>query len=323
MVSGPPCAACTFPLRWIQEQNGWGCERCHRFFPNSDSKYNPFPSGGDAPQPAPAPLVAAKSKAPIYIAVGAGVLALFVVIGVVAGGGGGGGGSSPDGVAKDAIAALSAGDVDELMNLADIETAINAAMECDTSGGDTYGIGREHKREVERTKKKFQQRVDDLAGATLEFVDVVEQEAEREAMLSKGQRIKDGCVAKADIMNHLVKVRVKVSEKGAAKPYEQTVRMEVIEIGDRFYLGKVRTIELQGGDADESISKIEKFATEMCGCQDKTCADRVQEGFTRWGTDMAKQSRHSGKVTEEATKRMTDAATRYSECYTKILTRNY
>jgi hypothetical protein len=323
MVSGPPCAACAFPLRWIQEQNGWGCERCHRFFPNSGAKYNPFPSNAEAPQPAPV-VAATKSKAPIYIAAGAGVIALFVVIGLVAGGGGGSGGSSREGVAKDAVAALSAGDIDELMQLADLETAIDAAMECDTSGGDTYGIGREQKKEIERTKKKFQQRVDDLAGASLEFVDLVDKDDETERVMTKGERIKLGCTAKTDIKSHRVTVRVKVKEKQAAKPYEQTVRMDIIEIEDRYYLGKVRTIELQGGGgADEAIAKVERFATEMCACQDKTCAERIQEDFTRWGTDMAKGSRDSGKISEDATKRMTEAATRYTECYTKLLTRNY
>jgi hypothetical protein len=33
MVNGPPCATCGTALRWLPEQNAWGCDRCRVMFP--------------------------------------------------------------------------------------------------------------------------------------------------------------------------------------------------------------------------------------------------------------------------------------------------
>ena len=71
MVNGPPCGVCGFTLRWLPQQNGWGCDRCQRMFPASGpgaphaatpspyaqppghapSPYAPQPQGFAPPQP--------------------------------------------------------------------------------------------------------------------------------------------------------------------------------------------------------------------------------------------------------------------------------
>ena len=40
-----------------------------------------------------------------------------------------------------------------------------------------------------------------------------------------------------------------------------------------------------GGDAGEAMAKMEEFSNDMCKCKDKACADKVQEGMTKWSTD--------------------------------------
>ena len=45
-MNGPPCGVCGFTLRWLPQQNGWGCDRCQRMFPAS---------GPGAPQQAATP----------------------------------------------------------------------------------------------------------------------------------------------------------------------------------------------------------------------------------------------------------------------------
>lgn len=44
MVNGPPCAACGWTLRWIPEQNGWGCDQCRQFFPAAPQAAHPHSS---------------------------------------------------------------------------------------------------------------------------------------------------------------------------------------------------------------------------------------------------------------------------------------
>jgi hypothetical protein len=70
-----------------------------------------------------------------------------------------------------------------------------------------------------------------------------------------------------------------------------------------------------------AIEAFEGFTTTMCTCKDKACADDVQQRFTKWGEEMAKDAKSDdGKISSEDTKRMSHVAARYAECYTKLLT---
>lgn len=69
-----------------------------------------------------------------------------------------------------------------------------------------------------------------------------------------------------------------------------------------------------------AVSRFEAFTKQMCACKDKPCADKVQEELTTWSTEMAKDSSLTDRKPDEATmKEMTDLATRYSECFTKLV----
>jgi hypothetical protein len=48
-VNGPPCAVCGFTLRWLPQQNSWGCDRCQRMFPASGAP--PQQAAPQAPSP--------------------------------------------------------------------------------------------------------------------------------------------------------------------------------------------------------------------------------------------------------------------------------
>jgi len=71
---------------------------------------------------------------------------------------------------------------------------------------------------------------------------------------------------------------------------------------------------------DPALAKMCTFREHMCECKDKACADRVNEDFTHWMQEMAKNA--SGEsataTTEDVAKAMADAATAYQECYTKL-----
>src|SRR5438132_3128064 len=60
MVNAPPCAACSWTLRWMPEQNGWGCDRCRQFYPSGSPQLQQPGSQPMAQAPSPyAPQVAA------------------------------------------------------------------------------------------------------------------------------------------------------------------------------------------------------------------------------------------------------------------------
>jgi predicted small lipoprotein YifL len=67
------------------------------------------------------------------------------------------------------------------------------------------------------------------------------------------------------------------------------------------------------------MTKMNGFADEMCACRDKACADVVQEGMTKWSTQMASDagSRGMRKATEKELEQITNIGQRYGECMTK------
>lgn len=78
-----------------------------------------------------------------------------------------------------------------------------------------------------------------------------------------------------------------------------------------------------GGDAGEAMAKMEEFSNDMCKCKDKGCADKVQEGMTKWSTDMAAKAgdKKDPPKTDEATaKKMGEIGQKYAECMTKAMT---
>ena len=78
-----------------------------------------------------------------------------------------------------------------------------------------------------------------------------------------------------------------------------------------------------GGGAGEAMAKMGEFADDMCKCKDKACADKVQEGMTKWSTDMAAKGGDKAsaeKPSEADMKKMTEVGQKYAECMTKAMT---
>jgi hypothetical protein len=77
-----------------------------------------------------------------------------------------------------------------------------------------------------------------------------------------------------------------------------------------------------GGDAGEAVAKMTEFKDQMCACKDKACADKVQEGMTKWSTEMAAKAgdKKEAKTDEATMKKMTEVGQAYGECMTKAMT---
>jgi hypothetical protein len=71
-----------------------------------------------------------------------------------------------------------------------------------------------------------------------------------------------------------------------------------------------------GGDdakSGEAMAKMTEIKDKMCACKDKACADAVQKEMTDWSTAAMKDAANM-KMSPEDTKKMTDVATKMSEC---------
>ena len=84
--------------------------------------------------------------------------------------------------------------------------------------------------------------------------------------------------------------------------------------------GKKQARELDDKEAKESLAKMEGFQKRMCACKDKKCADKVNDDMTKWGTEMAKNSRPDGRPSQDVIKKSVDVMTKYTECMTKLMT---
>ena len=74
-------------------------------------------------------------------------------------------------------------------------------------------------------------------------------------------------------------------------------------------------------ETEIAMAQMESFATEMCTCTDKACADRVQADMTKWAQEMAaKPGAGEERPREQDMKRMTEMGQHYAECMTKAMT---
>jgi len=82
------------------------------------------------------------------------------------------------------------------------------------------------------------------------------------------------------------------------------------------------TSEVCRGDNEMKyvLAKMCTYADHMCACKDKGCGDGVNDDYTRWMNEMAKQA--MGKrppMNEDDAKAIADHAIHYQECYAKLI----
>jgi hypothetical protein len=71
---------------------------------------------------------------------------------------------------------------------------------------------------------------------------------------------------------------------------------------------------------EESIRTMEAFATKMCACKNKACAEKVQDELVSWSqTTAAKSPEGRDNPPEAQVRRLTAAATKYGTCMTTAM----
>jgi hypothetical protein len=214
MQQSPARHTCGWELRWLAEQNTWGCDRCRVMVPSSPAAFAPT----TAPRRGGKPL----------LWIGIAVAVAGVITAVVARGAGSGGGRASGRATstKEAIErtfrALGAGDAEALLAGASPATLKTAA---DCSSVDTDA----ERREVEDLRKELTRAAEREKGATFEVLDVREVRAER---LGKGAKLGKRCTARYDIVGHVLEVKLKVTRDGGTE--EVTSKTTVTEVNGAF-----------------------------------------------------------------------------------------
>ena len=73
-------------------------------------------------------------------------------------------------------------------------------------------------------------------------------------------------------------------------------------------------------DTQYLIARLCKFKQRMCACKDKACGDKVNEDYTVWMQQLAKDSSQNiSNTTEEDARQLADNATKFQECYTRVV----
>ncbi len=88
-----------------------------------------------------------------------------------------------------------------------------------------------------------------------------------------------------------------------------------------FLLALFGCTETTPDPAADAIPRMIGFRDEMCGCQNKPCADEVQERMTKWSSEMAVrlEDRPAPKASVEEMKKMTEVGQAYGECMTRAM----
>jgi hypothetical protein len=352
---GPACQRCGTPLRWIAQMNAWGCDRCQVTYPAQPvappapmqpppmqmqqpmqppqpppqpQGYGGYPQPGYAPQQgyaqpgyAPQPGYAAapaaanpaaaaqKKKILLFAGIGVAALAVVVILVVVLGGGGGGGKSSPKELYESAATLAASGDIDGLAPLM-AESRFSKVMDCSgAKGGGDYGGAPSQDKVMAQIRKDLTHDVKDWKGLTVTVSSVDEK---GDAETKKAGDDDGGCKFKTDVTSQ--KFKVKVKAKGPDGEAESETTLRAMKIDGKWYLEELP----DPPDASDMKAEFKKFTDQMCACKDTTCAQKVSDGFTAWGTKMGDKYKDK-KPSEEEMKFVEDQMKTFSDCQMKAM----
>lgn len=75
-------------------------------------------------------------------------------------------------------------------------------------------------------------------------------------------------------------------------------------------------------DTAQALEQMDRFATAMCACKDKACADKISEEMARWGAEMSKHDVGREQPSPEVIKQASAIAERLAQCMTKAVVDN-
>jgi hypothetical protein len=227
------------------------------------------------------------------------------------------------------ILAITAGDVEKLMSLADPKGMFEYAISCKEGRGDDE-LDATHVAAKQRAD--FTKAIEKARGTKVEVVSIRNEARawtgrrsrystnDRNAtFVSKGGTVAKSCAARTDLMFHEVEVKVRLAKGSDTK--ESKLKFDLVHGGGRWFLVKIPTDIGSPTGMSGAMAKMEEFQIRMCNCKDKACADQVNEDMTKWGTEMARSATYDpdDRPDPDMAKKSADIMTKYTECMTKLM----
>ncbi len=276
-----------------------------------------------APQGPGYPMPASRPRSSKGLVIGLGIGAVVVagtIAGVLLARGGGGGVGSSDDLVKRTLAAVSEGDVEQLVRLSDPVGLHDLAFDCSerdkqdaakdqedageadqgmrTGGGDEAGDELDDPQlQEKRVRRKHEELVGKMKGMKIELVSIAaDQDAgaagrAKASGMKKGDQAMKGCVLKVDVAQHALVAKIRVTAPDATAPSEGEATFQAIEAGGSWFLWAPPTISAGGGaDASGLAAKLRGYRDQMCACKDLACSDQVRREQKEWVSTIKAQA---------------------------------
>jgi hypothetical protein len=269
MNAGPPCPGCGEQLRWYQQLQQWGCERCRMMYPVVRAPLRPT-----AP---PAPRGS-----------GIGVWVGIVLTVLVAGGATAavllmktkdpGPGAGRDAAVRETFAALTQGDLDALWKRAGSDE-LSHYLKCDTGAKPSDPQGARDDKDL---RDELARAIARERGVMFEVTGITET---GNKTIAKGAELRPGCTLSTPMVIHDLDVGLQITRAG--KKRDGKAELKATELDGKWLVTSAPNIQgcslaiarvsLAGGDVDQQAAMIDRceadgWSAEVIGCATKALA---------------------------------------------------
>jgi hypothetical protein len=232
-------------------------------------------------------------------------------------------------LSRKVLAALSGGEVEALVTLADKATLLRQVGDCKVA---TTGLNLDPMQEfVAEARGNFTRHASKAKGLKIEVLELANTvDRTKTATTSdnhwvkKGDNINPKCTVRVDVLVHEIAVKIR-AQRDTNPAVEQTVKITALELDGRWYLlappARIKERDT-GKEMEKAVAKLGEFRDRMCKCKagDKACADKVSEEVTAWSLELARNgSEFDDTPDPELMKRASEITSQYAECATKAM----
>jgi hypothetical protein len=222
--------------------------------------------------------------------------------------------ASRDALVRETFALIIAGDLNGLVALAGDKDVYLRAIDC--AGKPSERSEGKFDRAVRRAHEAVAMAGIIMKGRSIEVLSIDAPEKSR--VLAKASADEDGCTMKVDVVREHVTVKVRVVDR-KHKMTERKVELEVLVLGDRYYIQRVPK-SIAAGSMDEFADYFSGVVDRVCACKDLDCSTKVMEDYTKYAVEVVKE--HGDDKPEEpdpeVAKRFSDLTKKMTDCMAKF-----
>jgi hypothetical protein len=216
---------------------------------------------------------------------------------------------SRDALLRETVSLLAAGDANALLALADLEEAITRSVECTGPDADSS------KDAIESQVRKLRETVAVAAvRAKGHALEIIEIEPGHASTVGKAGDKQGGCTLRAGLTYERVKLKLRVDGKPS------TIRIELMNIADRFYVVDVSRQIVPDTSASEAMGYFQAHVERICACKDHNCVTAATEDYGKMMAEWARENagRTAEAPSEEDKRMMEEVSNKMTDCLTKM-----